>query len=209
MKERAEAKIKFRKHAPLMKKWIWVLFWLIIIQTVSDIFEQDFVANWMPLVNQISEYLTIVCSFLYAFVLLKLSPVSEGYRIAGVCFLITDVLNIIKLLAESSNGLKIVLSLVNIILLLVALYNEYMAHAFAVHGIDDYLASDWEALWKWYIAIEAAVFVSIIIISLRVLPLIIVLTLIIVLLATCGLSVYKMILLYRTADLFVNYKPKQ
>jgi hypothetical protein len=113
-----------------------------------------------------------------------------------------------KLLAKSSNGLKIVLSLVIIVLALVARYNEYMANAYAVHGIDDYLASDWEALWKWYIAIEAAVFVSIIIISVRVLPLIIVLTLIIVLLATCGFSVYKMILLYRTADLFVNYKPK-
>ena len=111
MKERADANKKFRKHAPLMVKWLRILFALAIIQTVADVLTADFISQWLPAISRVGEFTLIGCGVVYAFVLLKLSPVSEGYRTAGVCFLIMHVLNIMKLLAESSNGLKIVLSL--------------------------------------------------------------------------------------------------
>lgn len=196
MKTRLEVKNKFNKCAPLMGKWVWVLFWLIIIQTVADILSQEFVANWLPLVSKIGKIIAICCSLAYGIVLLKLHTITEGYRTAGVCAVISVMLDITKLLFFSDNGFGVVVSLVTIVLALVSRYHEYMAHAYATEGISDDISSNWQSVWKLYIAMQAAMVISIIFASLGIL------LLLLVLLAICGLGVYQLILLYKTAELF-------
>ena len=36
---------------------------------------------------------------------------------------------------------------------LIATYNEYMAHASVMSGIDDAMAKKWRELWTWYVRI--------------------------------------------------------
>lgn len=196
MKTRLDVKHKYQKCAPLMGKWVWVLFWMIIVQTVADLFSQEFVANWLPLVSKIGKIIVICCSLAYGIVLLKLRTITEGYRTAGICAVIMVLIDIMKLLFFSDNGLGIVLSLVTIVLALVSRYHEYMAHAYATEGIADDISSNWKAVWKLYIAMQAAMVLSIIFSSFGIL------LLLLVLLAICGLGIYQLVLLYRTAELF-------
>lgn len=195
MKERSEAKAKFQKQAPLMGRYLWILFWIGIVETIAGVLADDFVANWLPYVNLLGKVIVIGCGVCYAFIMLKLSVISEGYQIAGVCALTVELLDVFKLLFSSASGLSIVLTLVIAVLYLVAKYNECVAHAFALEGLAHDLCSNWQAFWKWFIIMRIGVFVSAIFGKLLML---------IVLLAVCALGVYQLILLYRTAEFFEN-----
>ena len=200
MKERATVRAKIKKHAPILGKWLWVLFWIIVIQTVADVLKQNFVKNWLPWLALTGEILIIAGSVVYGWILLQFSSVSEHYRTAGICQIASCLLMAVKQVIPDHTGMVLLISLVTIPVGLVARYNEYVGHAYSLEGIEDDLSSSWGKLWKWYIGLYVAMFISIIFSAFGIL------LLLVVLLGILALGIYQMVLLYRTAELFEDYR---
>ena len=203
MKERAAVRTKINKHAPVLGKWLWVLFWIIVILTVADVLKQDFIKNWMPWLALTGEILIIAGSMVYGWILLRFSSVSEYYRTAGVCQIAACLLTAVKQIIPDHTGIVLLISLVTIPVGLVAKYNEYVGHAYSLEGIEDDLSSNWGKLWKWRIGLYVTMFISIIFSVFGVF------LLIVVLLGILALGGYQMVLLYRTAELFKNFHRKK
>ena len=206
MKGRVLTKEKIKKHAPTLSKWLWVLFWLVIAITVADVLCQDFVESWLPWLHLTGEVLKIACYLVYGWVLLRLSSVTEYYRTAGVCQIAASLVQVVKIVLPDYSGLILVLSLLTITIGLTSRYNEFMGHGSALEGIADDLSSVWKDLWKGYIGLYIAVFLSAIFSGLGGLLLLLVLFLSLV--GILGLGIYETVLLYRTAQLFKDFSDK-
>lgn len=200
MKRRLAAQKKINKQAPILGKWLRVLFWLVLVQTVADVLQQDFVQNWLPWLKVTGDVIYITCSLAYGLIMIRMASVTMCYRTAGACYIVSILMTLMEYLLPDDSGLIVVLSLVSMPVALVARYNEYMGHSYALEDIDNDLSATWAGLWKWFIGLYAAMFVSIIFSAFGIL------LLVLVLLGLLVLGIYATVLLYRTAKLFKDYQ---
>lgn len=199
---------KWAEKAPFLGKWLWILFWLVIPQSLasllnSDLFDSQSVFRFLGLLLQAAYLLS------YGLVLLKLSSHIARYRTAGICFLVGGMINaafsIIPVPAAGS-ALAVWGSLIIVaggIFLMVGEYHEYMGHSELLEGVDWELSDKWRKLWKWYIGCFIALLSSIVVITFS--PF---LGLLVTLAAIIGLLVVlirKLVYLYRTAMIFRNW----
>lgn len=207
-KRKIEAGLRQRQAvaeiAPVLGRWLWVLFWLVVPASIAGLMESDTVAEIAPKVFSAGRILSTACNFAYGIVLLFVSFKEDRYRTAGIC----DILGVGGLLAirsvfgDATWTMFLILPLT--IVSLVGVYNEYMAHGDVLTGIDDDLSAKWKNLWKWYIGmylgIFGGIFVEIII------PILGVLIIIATALGTIAVSILKLVYLYKTAKLFRDYQ---
>ena len=196
MKDRLAARVKTQKVAPILGKWLGVLFWLVLLNSIVDLFAQDYIGHWMPWLQTTGEIILTITSVAYGIVLVRCAAVTEYYQTAGICQIVCALLAALKLLIPEGSGLIIVVSLIVLPLVLVARYHEYMGHASALEDIDDDLSNSWSVLWKWHIGLRIGIFVSVLFGRL-----ILLLTLLVIL----ALGIYQTILLHRTKELFKHY----
>ena len=196
---------KWAEKAPFLGKWLWILFWLVIPQSLasllnSDLFDSQSVFRFLGLLLQAAYLLS------YGLVLLKLSSHIARYRTAGICFLVGGIVNILTSVLPtltSGDGLPLLLSLISLVsgvFLLVGEYQEYMGHSELLWDVDVELSDKWHKLWKWYIGCFLALLASIVVILLS--P---ILGLLVTLAAAIGILVVlivKLVYLYRTAMIF-------
>lgn len=195
-KDRLAAREKMQKVGPVLGKWLGVLFWLTLLQIPVDLLNEDFVGNWMPWLQTTGEIAAHLCSVASGLILIRCGSVTERYRTAGCCRIMVCLLNVLRNSLPDGNVLTVVLLLVALPGKLVAVYEEYMGHAYALENIADDLSSTWSDLWKWYIGLSIGVFVSAFFGKLM---------LLLVLLANLALAVYELVLRHRTKELFKNY----
>ncbi len=195
------------KRAPILGKWLWILFWLIIPSTVASLMTNKTIVGWIPSISIPGLVLGAICSLVYGGILLKLASEEERYRTAGICSLISGAVGV--LIACISGGgdaptWTLLLSLPASILSLVGEYNEFTAHSLVLNGVDSEQAEQWTSLWKWYIGMFGVMLGSILLIAIA--P---ILGLLVVLAAAIGVAIVgivKLVYLYRTAKLFQAYK---
>lgn len=213
---------KWTEKAPLLGKWLWVLFWMAIPHALSSLLNSDlfgpepvfrFLYYFVP--QYVFKYLGILMQLIYflgcGLALLKLSSAMDRYRTAGICYLIAGAINIVFSIIPVpavGSGLAVLVSLVSLvssIALLIGEYHEYRGHNELLEDVNPALSVKWRILWKWYIGCFIALIGSIVVMLLSpVFGLMVSLTAAVVLVAVL---VFKLIYLYRTAMVFRRWDP--
>lgn len=194
------------QRAPVLGKWLWLLFWLIVPNTISGLLNQEFVTNALPWLRIPGSLLNTGCLLAYGLILMQLGSLEEGYRTAGICSLTAAAVNLLIPFFTGSGETPpwtLILTLPAAAIGLYGEYREFMAHSAVLTGVDSSLAENWEKLWKWYIGVFAALFGGLLVTFM--IP---ILGLLVVLGSAIGMivvSILKLVYLYRTAKLFREY----
>lgn len=199
-------KAAIARRAPVLGKWLWILFWLIIPSEIAGLMTNQTVINLVPVLYIPGLVLEVTVLTVYGVILLKLASEEERYRTAGISSLIANGASV--LVACLSRGGEtppwtLLISLPAAIVSFVGMYNECMAHSAVLTGVDNEQAEKWEKLWKWYIGLFAAMIGSIVVMLL--LPL---LGAIVILASAIGvlvIGIVKLVYLYKTAKIFRDY----
>ncbi len=200
----AQQRAEIAQKAPVLGKWLWILFWLIIPGTLASLMTNNTVVEIAPGLRLPGQILDMVVSVAYGLILLRLSDQEARYKTAGICALILGGDNLISMLIPPAEmGITLLLALGVLIIGLVSEYQECMGHAAVLSGVDNEQSEKWELLWKWYIGMTCTVFGSIFLMIIG--P---VLGLIAFVLSAIGMlvvSIAKLVCLYRTAKIFREY----
>ena len=189
-------------HAPMLGKWLWVLFWLMIFSIVTNLLSADQVVARLPALELPGAILSAVVSVAYGVILFKLSPVCGRYKTSGICHLVGAGLALAaELLANpDSTALGLLFLLPAMIISMYSTYQEYHAHAEVLDGFDDDLAEKWRKLWKWEIGTLGVLFGSILV--MLIIPMLGLLVLLAAVIALLVLSILEYVYLYRMANRF-------
>lgn len=147
-------------RAPLMAKWLWVMFWANIAHIIINFIKIESSVVYTAIQN----ILIAICSLVICLSLFKMRGEDERYGRAALCQLIPLVINLIPTLVMDSYNtlvwLSVLVSLIAAVLTLLATYNEFHAHSCIVGGLDCELGDRWQKLWVWQIIGIAGTFVS-------------------------------------------------
>ena len=206
LEERQQRQDWLDRNAPVLAKWLWLLFWLVIPRTLAETLTLDVVASAFPAAGTVGEVLGALASLAYGAFLWQLRTVGGRYRTAALCSLAGSAGSAVILFAvPEESGLWWLMSLTIIGVGLWAIYQEYYAHADVLEGLDDALPGKWRRLWRWEAGSMLALFGCLLLVLLSA-----ILALLILLAASIGLivaAVLRLVYLYRTAKLFRQHCP--
>ena len=159
-------KAAIAKRAPVLGKWLWIIFWLVIPSSIGSIMSHETTAKILPGLLMPGQIINAICSLTYGAILLKLGSEEDRYRTAGICALIAGVSSALAAMINGgSDGATwiLIFTIPAAIVAIVGEYNEYMAHSAVLSGADNELSEKWEVLWKWYIGLFLGMFGCIIV----------------------------------------------
>ena len=193
------------RRAPVLGKWLWLLFWLIIPGSIASLMTYDTIAELFPGLYLSGQILNVIVSAAHGVILIKLSSIEDRYGTSGICYLIVCGINIpVTFFGAALHGaLTTLISIALAIVGLVGQYNEFMAHSTVLTGLDETLAAKWERLWKWHVGTILGVIGGTVLTLLF--PLLGLLLILAALIAAFVISIKKLIYLYRTAKCFREY----
>lgn len=195
------------RRAPVLGKWLWILFWLVIPANVASFMTMESVVEWLPQLRLPGEILSLACNLTYSLILLRLASEEEGYRTAGICGIISSAVSALAASssAQESPAWALLVTIPMAVVALVGEYNEFTAHATVLAGVHNEQSDKWENLWKWNIGMYAALLGSTLL--LVIIPVIGAIVLIGSTLGMLVVSILKLVYLYRTAKIFRDYRP--
>ena len=198
----AEKRAEFERLAPVMGKWLWLLFWMIVPSTIATVLSIESLAVVAPPIYRVGKALGVVCSVLYGLILLRLAREKATYKTAGILRLVTAVVSLLLVLVSKGNaaGASLLISIPGGIVGLVATYQEYMAHADALKGVDEFQSNSWRLLWKWYIGLFIAAFACLVVVAIA--PVFGLLLMLAALIGEAIVGIVAIVYLYRTAKAF-------
>ena len=199
-------KAAIAKRAPVLGKWLWIIFWLIIPSTIGSIMANENTAKILPGLFMPGQIINAICSITYGAILLRLGSEEGRYRTAGICALIAGASSAIAAIVNGgSEGATwiLIFTIPAAIVALVGEYNEYMAHSEVLSGVDNELSEKWEVLWKWYLGLFLGMFGCIIVMLIA--PLLGAIAILGCAIGTIVVGILKLVYLYRTAKIFREY----
>lgn len=194
------------KRAPILGKWLWLLFWLFIPASVASLISNDTLGQLFPGLYVFGKILSILCTVAYGLILLKLGQEEDVYRSAGGYTLISGVLSLILGIIPATTeylGLSLLLTVPAVIVELIAQCHEYSAHSEVLADVDRELSEKWMILWKWFLGVYLGVIGSLILMIIA--PLLGALVMLASAIGLLVISILKLVYLYRTAKLFREY----
>ena len=87
LEERQQRQDWLDRNAPVLAKWLWLLFWLVIPRTLAETLTLDVVASAFPAAGTVGEVLGALASLAYGVFLWQLRTVDGRYRTAALCSL--------------------------------------------------------------------------------------------------------------------------
>lgn len=196
---------RLAETAPLMAKWTWLMFWLVVPSELATVLTLNFVAQAFPAAEAVGTALKYLCGLAYALFLWKLTPVLRGYRTAALCQLAVVLADLFLLVLPEESGLIVLLGIPVLILSFYGNYVEFHTHAQAVEPLDAELASNWRKLWKLLLLSLGAL--VLLIFSALMGPVVFMLAALAVLGLTIYYAVMRMVHLWRTAKRFREWAP--
>ena len=194
------------KRAPVLGKWLWIIFWLVIPSTIGSIMSHETTAKILPGLFMPGQIINAICSLIYGAILLKLGSEEDRYRTAGICALIAGASSALAAMINGgSDGATwiLIFTIPAAIVAIVGEYNEYMAHSAVLSGVDNELSEKWEVLWKWYIGLFLGMLGCIIV--MLIIPILGAIAILGCAIGTVVVSILKLVYLYRTAKIFREY----
>lgn len=210
---RAEAAAQRRREldrrAPVLGKWLWLLFWLVIPNVLGNLMSNETVASAFPGLRVPGEVVNVLCTLAYGVILWQLRRLEDGYRAAAVCSMAgaAGVLLALFVTETAGAGIALLLLVPVMIVQLYGTYREYNAHAAMLDGADDTLAENWRKLWKWEIGLLLGLIGCFLLAMIAG-----ILGLLALLADAIGIivvSILKLVYLYRTAKLFREHIPSE
>ena len=201
-----QRKASIAKRAPVLGKWLWIVFWLIIPSTIASFMTHESVVEYFPGLHLPGQILSAVCSLTYGLILIKLASEEDRYKTAGICALACGTVNAVVAIISGTGEpatWTLIFTLPAAVLDFVGEYNEYKAHSIVLTGVDNELSEKWEKLWKWYIGMFGAMIGSILV--MLIIPILGVLVILAAAIGTIVVSIMKLVYLYRTAKIFREY----
>ena len=202
----AMRKAAIAKRAPVLGKWLWIIFWLVIPSSIGSIMSHETTAKILPGLVMPGQIINAICSLTYGAILLKLGSEEDRYRTAGICALIAGgvsaVVAIITVAAEEATW-TLLFTLPAAVVAMVGEYNEYMAHSAVLSGVDNELSEKWEVLWKWYIGLFLGMIGCILLMLIA--PVLGAIVILGCAIGTVVVGILKLVYLYRTAKIFREY----
>ena len=159
-------KAAIAKRAPILGKWLWIIFWLIIPGTIGSLMANESTAKILPGLYMPGQIINAICSLTYGAILLKLGSEEDRYRTAGICALIAGGVSAVVAMITGTGeeaAWTLLFTLPAAVVAMVGEYNEYMGHSAVLSGVDNELSEKWEVLWKWYIGLFLGMFGCIIV----------------------------------------------
>lgn len=202
---RRSEKAAIARRAPILGKWLWILFWLFIPAEIAGLMSSEPVTQAIPALAVPGLILGAAVNLAYCLILLKISYEEELYRKAGICGLVAYILGAAATLLSNGEtlGWTLIFTIPGAIIGLVGDYQEFMAHSSVLYGIDRVLSDKWEKLWRWYIGCFAAMIGSVIVIFL--IPVLGILVVAAAAIALLVIEILKLVHLYRTAKVFREF----
>ena len=198
------------RRAPVLGKWLWILFWLVIPSTVASFLSNDTISGLIPKLRMPGLILGAATAVAYGVILLILTSQEERYKTAGICSLICA--GIEMFLAIVSQGKEnaawmLLFSVPAVVVELVSTFYEFSAHCTVLTGVNHLLADKWMKLWKWNIgALGAMIGSPLLMLLIPILgELLGVLVMIFGCVALVVVSILRLVYLYQTADAFRTY----
>ena len=189
------------RNAPVLGKWLWVLFWLVIPSTIGELLTQEFVTKAVPSMYLVGILLKNAITVVYSLILLKMGDQVSRYRTAGICGLVCCGIT----LSMSSVISSLLLAVPGVFMAVVFEYQEYTAHSDALTGVDYRLSNRWSALWKWNLAVYGTMVVGIVL-TVFFLSLFGVVLMLLAGIGILVLSVLKLVYLYQSARFFRRFR---
>ena len=199
-------KASIAKRAPVLGKWLWIIFWLIIPSTIGGLMANEITAELLPALYIPGQIINSVCSLTYGAILYRLGSEEDRYRTAGTCLLIAGAAGAFVAIvsgAAEEPAWTLWLTLPASVVGMIGQYNEYMGHSVVLTGVDQKLSEQWEVLWKWYIGLFLGMFGCIIVMLIA--PVLGAIAIIGASIGTVVVSILKLVYLYRTAKSFREY----
>ena len=197
----AQKKQELQGNAPVLVRWISVLFWLFIPQIVAGLMIDDNVTKMLPALRTPGVLLTMACTLAYGVALWKMQSIDRGYRTAAICNFVGGLGGLMNFIPSAA--LQILIGLGLAALSLASCYVEYNTHAEVLVPTNMPLAQQWRQLWKWNLwCICALVLVFVLILLAPVLALLLMLA---VAIAMFVLQVLKLVYLHRMANHFRQF----
>jgi len=192
---------EFYRNAPILAKWVWILFLLILPEIAAGLFGGDILSTAVPVLGMVGKALQFLTGAAYGAILLRLSAIEGRFRPAGWCCLIGAFYSAVSPFVNAAvPSLDSVLGIASSICVLVGEYNEFTGYAAEVHGVDPFLAESWERLWKWNIGLIIGMLAALVLVLFT--PGLAALLLIAALIGTIAVKIMKSVYLYRTASLY-------
>lgn len=202
----AQKQARRSAQAPILGKWFWILFWMIVPIVVTGFLTIENVTDRIPALYVPGRILNALCVFVYGAILLRLSVIGARYRIAGVCRILATILELIAVLVLREEGDTVWRLLLTLPAAAVGAYGEYAefnTHAEVLYDANVELSEKWHSLWKWYIGLMGAIVGSLLVTFL--IPSLGVLIMLAGIIGLLVVSVKKLIYLYQTAQVFRGY----
>lgn len=194
-------------RSPILGKWLWILFWLVVPSTVASLMTNETILEALPALKMPGAILQSLVVLAKTLILLKLSGLEPRYQKAAIYGLIGGGVGILAALLPSANatGWTLLLTIPAAIVSYVGMYNEFHGHAAVLMDVDIELSEKWDILWKWNIGLTLGIFGCILLAA--IVP---ILGLLVMIAAAIGLivvGIMQMVYLYRTAKAFRDFSP--
>ena len=203
----AARKEEVAQQAPILGKWLWIIFWLIIPNSIASVMTNQTMIQYFPELHFPGRILTAICSAVYGFSLLKLASVELSYKKAGIFVLITSAVSVLVALitgtAETPTW-TLLLTIPAAIVALIGEYYVYHANAAVLEGIENELSEKWCKLWQWNIGLYLGLFGCVVI--MLILPLLGALALLAAAIGLAVIGILQLVYLYRTAKVFREFE---
>ena len=205
----AERRANIARKAPFLGKWLWILFWLVIPQSIAGIMTNETVVEWAPGLKLPGQVLSVLCAVAYGLILLRLSKEEGHYRTAAICCVAAAVLSAAAACFSGGEepGWTLVITLPGAVVSLVGEYHEFMGHAEVLSGVDNDRSEKWRNLWKWNIGLFGALLASVVITL--IVPMLGMLVMLAAMIGILVVSILKLVYLYRAAKLFREYPAEE
>lgn len=200
----AEQQARLMEQAPVLAKWLTILFWLIVPGELAGLMTQGFVVERVPGLAVPGTVLSVAVNLIYGLILLRLAFAEPRYRLAGLLSIAAYLLQgVQRLLGE--NPAATMLLLAAGVLGMVGEYQELRAHGDAVSGVDRELSERFLQLGNWYLRTLAIVIAGVVLIAL--IPLLGILATVAGAVGILVVSVVKLVCIWRMSKAFREFHP--
>lgn len=190
------------RKAPILAKWLWLLFWLVIPCNLASFMTFDELADAAPVLYWTGSILNVACSLAYGLILLKLADAEEQYQKAATYILISAVVagGVALFAGITPPKWTLALTVPAATCNQIGLYHECQAHSTALDGLDNALSKKWATLWIWHIGSLCGIFIGLLLMLL--LPILGLILVLAALVSILVVSIRRLICLYNSAQLF-------
>lgn len=198
----AEQKDALAARAPVIGKWLWLLFWMFIPNGIAGVLTNSTIAETIPALVFPGKLLDTICALAFGGIMLQLTAQDREYRIPGIFWMITGAIRLLDMVSQDT-FVGLMIALAAAITGLVAMFKEFDAHSSILSNVDADLSEKWLVLRRWLIILYCGYFGGMVLMVLM--PFLGALLSLAVSIGLIVVGILRIVYLYRTAQAFRYY----